>query len=97
MHDKNNKPIHHYYRCSRGRFYRNTKSDVHAHTLVNIVTSNGSNFIARDIIRAKEARKLQQLMGLSLNGLMEEIYPGGRQMHIHCNAEILKVTQVEDL
>ena len=64
--------------CSKGLYY-NDMSDVHhAITLARIstVTKNEAKFSTREITRAKEARKFQELAGISLQGLLNEIDNG---------------------
>ena len=72
VHDKNDEPMHYYHRCSKGLFYRDM-SEHHSHTLlaVSTVKTNEEKFTNRDVVRAKQARRFQDHMGLSLQGLLD--------------------------
>ena len=74
VHDKDDQPMHHYQRCQKGLFYRDM-SEQAGTTLMGVATvkRNESKFTNRDVLRAKQARKFQDLMGLSLQGLLNEI------------------------
>ena len=75
VHDSNDQPKHFYTRCAKGLYY-NDMSDVHhATTLAGISTiaKNEAKFSTRETTRAKEARKFQELAGLSLQGLLNKI------------------------
>lgn len=69
--------------------YFNGMSSQHGNTLAGIstVAKNEAKHSARDVVRAKEARKFQASMGLSLKGLLNEINNVTiRNNHITCRA-----------
>ena len=77
VHDGNDVPKHYYKRCAKGLYF-NDMSTQHGNTLAGIstVAKNEAKYSARDVARAKEARKFQATMGFSLKGLLNEIDNG---------------------
>ena len=78
VHDDNDVPQHYYTRCAQGLYYNDMSITQHGNTLAEIstVAKNETAYSARDVLRAKEARKFQASMGLSLQGLLNEIDNG---------------------
>ena len=80
VHDENDEPMHYYHRCRKGLFYRDmsTQEYGHTHTTLAVATvkDNESKFTNRDVSRAKQARRFQDNMGLSLQALLDEIDSG---------------------
>ena len=77
VHDENDQPQYQYKRSAQGLYF-NDMSVHHGNTLAGIPTiaKNEEKYSARDVVRAKEARKFQASMGLSLQGLLNEIDNG---------------------
>jgi len=81
VHDSNDKPKHYYKRCAKGLYCNDMSVINHATTLARIstVAKNEAEFSNHEITRVKEARKFQEIAGLSLEGLLNDIDNGNIQ------------------